>query len=379
MEAMQLKESNTYKYIDKFVHIMELPHDLIIYEIVIRLPIKTILQFKSISKQWYSSLSSSSFGMAHYKLSPNLHSCSSIHCIFIHSKDENFLYSFDECDSCYEKRLFKLDIDCIGSSKDEIFLVGSCNGLICLYSLLGYLIIWNPIIHQWEKVSYPSLQGFQSLTWGFGYVASNDDYKIVRICELEGNKGMLVHVFSLKTQKWKKVVDEKIHGYSLNQTPSLSGLIINSTLYWIMHKRGQGNKQGILAFDLVDERFYEIRGLISSDSYLSSFRFLGCIGGCLAIGRVTSSGDVSISIVKRNGEIEYIGLYRDMNLSSCSNVIGNTKDGKFFIQVGDSEIGYIDPNYSPKAYIQLVTFKDDESIRILSYTPSLISPNNLLS
>uniref|UniRef100_A0A803L2L2 F-box associated beta-propeller type 1 domain-containing protein n=2 Tax=Chenopodium quinoa TaxID=63459 RepID=A0A803L2L2_CHEQI len=240
--------------------------------------------------------------------------------------------------------------------------------------MLGYLIIWNPVIHQWTKFLYPLLEGFRNFTWGFGYVHSSDDYKVVRISEAEESRVIVAHVFSLRSKKWEQIHDERLHGYSLHGRPSLAGVLVNETLYWIMYERGRGEKQCILGFDLVHERFDEIRGLIPGDSYLSGFRFLGCMGGSLAMSRFTSSGDVSISILKQKGQIEYIGLYRDMNLSSCCDVVGFTRAGKFFIQLGDQKLGLVDPNSSPKKYTQLVTFGEQGSTRVLSYTPSLISP-----
>ncbi|KNA17079.1 hypothetical protein SOVF_081860 [Spinacia oleracea] len=362
---------------------MDLPHDLILHDIVTRLPIKSILQYKSVSKQWYSSISSSCFGNAHFKSSsPNHLPFSCINSVLIQSKNGYFLYSFDEDkgerESCtnnvdYEKGLFRLDID----FDDEISLIGSCNGLVCFYSLSGYLIVLNPITHQKTKFMYPLLEGFRDFSFGFGYVSLNNDFKIVRISESEEKRGIiLVHVYSLKTHKWKQVYDERIiHGYSLHRKPTLSGVLVNETLYWIMYEKGRIEKQGVLGFDLVQERFNEVSGLVPSDSYLSCFRFLGCMGGFLGMGRVTNRGDVSISVSKQNGQIEYIGLYRDMNLSSCCSVTGFTKSGKFFIQLGDQELGLVDPNSSPKKYTRVVRFGNQGSIRVLSYTPSLISPS----
>ncbi|KAL2921847.1 hypothetical protein RDABS01_013338 [Bienertia sinuspersici] len=387
-EDLQLKwntQLQLYNNIDEedyeFCQKMELPHDMIIYDIVTRLPIKSILKYKSVSKQWYNSLSSSNFGNAHFKLSSLYHPFSTVYCVLIHSGNYYYLYSLDENEEPdhvypdYEKGLFKLDIDFDYSSNDEIFLIGSCNGLLCLYSLLGYLIIWNPIIHEWAKFSYPLMKGFQNSTWGFGYVSSTDDYKVVRINSDKESRVTLAHVFSLRTQKWKQIHDDSLHGIMMPD--NVAGVLINETLYWIMHKQGDGTKQGIIGYDLVHEKFKGIRGLIPSDSYLSSFQFLGCMGGSLAMGRYTNRGDVSITILKQNGQMEYIGLYRDMNLRSCSAVIGFTKGGKFLVQLGDQELGLVDPSSLPKRYNRVLTFKSQQrsdTACVLSHTPSLISP-----
>ena len=278
-----------------------------------------------------------------------------------------------------KKGLCRLDIDSDGI-KHEIFVIGSCNGLVCLVTLLGYLIIWNPIIHKWAKFPCPfsPMDEGSNLTiaWGFGYVSLIDDYKIVRLVETDQPQEITVHVFSLKTQKWFQISNERLRGYSLGSVSNarLAGVLVNETVYWIINSVEGGHGQDILAFNLIREKFDNIHVLVQGDSYLTRVRFLAVMGGYLSLCRFTNRGDVSISVLKEKCQVEYMGLYRDMNLSSCSALVGYTRSGKFFIQLGDQELGLVDPNSSPKTYTQLVRFEGECRSYIASYVPTLISP-----
>ncbi|XP_074319826.1 putative F-box/LRR-repeat/kelch-repeat protein At1g11620 [Silene latifolia] len=364
---------------EKFLHKLDLPHDLITQYIITRLPIKSLLQCKSISKQWYSTLSSPYFGNTHFNFSPFYQSFNPIiHNLLIQSGNDYFIYTYNECDFVDEcnKGLFKLDVNFDDLPKDKILVIGSCNGLLCLYCSLGYLIIWNPIINQWVKFSCPSLENCKNSTWGFGYVSCVDDYKAVRMSESKGNPSeILVHVFSLRNEEWKQVYDEKICKYVLRGASLSAGLLIDETLYWIVYRQGGEYEQDVLGFDLGFERFDIVQNLVQGDSYIGWVRFLCCMGGCLSMSRVTDRGDVSVSMLKQSGQVDYIGVYRDLDLGSCCSAVGFTRDGKFFVQVGQRELGLVNPNCSPKRYTPLFKFKGEGFIDMKSYVPSLVSPS----
>ncbi|KAH9603615.1 hypothetical protein KSS87_015991, partial [Heliosperma pusillum] len=357
----------------------DLPHDLITHCIIIRLPIKSLLQCKSISKQWYSTLSSPHFGITHFKFSPFYQPFNPIICsLFVNSGNDYFIYSYNDNDDECNKGLFKLDVDFDKLPKDKIFVISSCNGLLCLYCSLGYLIIWNPVINQWIKFVCPMLECCKNSTWGFGYVSCIDDYKVVRMSESKVNPNeILVHVLSLRTEIWKQVYDEKLCKYCLRGASLSAGLLIDETLYWIMYRQGGDYEQDVLGFDLGFEQFNMVQNLVQGDSYLGWVRFLCCMGGCLSMSRVTNRGNVSISMLKQSGQVDYIGVYRDLDLGLCCSAVGFTRDGKFFIQLGERELGLVDPNCSPKKYTTLFKFKGEGFIDIKSYIPSLVSPSSV--
>ncbi|XP_074283640.1 F-box/kelch-repeat protein At3g23880-like [Silene latifolia] len=205
--------------------------DLMNEEILTRLPVKSVLRFKSVSKQWYSTLSSFNFANTHLLKSPLSHPSASVNTLFIKCRLNCYLFSYDDDDnddqisSNVQGNLVKLNID-FDDEEDDLQLTGCCNGLICLSNTFGatpasneYFIIWNPATRKLHKyASYGYLECFNEEQYffvapGFGYVSSVNDYKYVRILKVlsyigEGeysSTNSIVHIFSLKENKWRKI------------------------------------------------------------------------------------------------------------------------------------------------------------------------------
>ncbi|KAJ8446204.1 hypothetical protein Cgig2_015975 [Carnegiea gigantea] len=181
------------------------------------------------------------------------------------------------------KGLCTLDIDFDGI-KEEIFVIGSCNGLVCMVLLLD----------------------------------------------------IIVDVLSLKTQEWIQVRNGRLRGYSF-------GSISNARLV------------GVLVNDIKLVMVKTIWVLIWSTRSLRTSMFWYKVIATLK------------SILKEKCQVEYMGLYRDMNLSSCSVLIGYIVSGKFVIQLGDLELGLVDAKSSPKTYTQLVNFEGESRSYIASH------------
>ncbi|KAH9609222.1 hypothetical protein KSS87_000482 [Heliosperma pusillum] len=142
----------------------ELPHDLISEMILTRLPIKSILRFKSVSKLWYSTISSSRFAFAHLKF-PNPSPTESL---LIRNGNKFKIMSYENG----EIDLVSLEVD-FDVVDEDMVLVGSCNGLVGLGSTSGCVfIIWNPITGEFCKYMDSEISDFASggcmVTWGFG-------------------------------------------------------------------------------------------------------------------------------------------------------------------------------------------------------------------
>uniref|UniRef100_A0A803L7S3 F-box associated beta-propeller type 1 domain-containing protein n=1 Tax=Chenopodium quinoa TaxID=63459 RepID=A0A803L7S3_CHEQI len=231
-----------------------------------------------------------------------------------------------------DENLIKLGFDFRG---DDLVLIGTCNGLVCLASFSGFFfILWNPITGRFKKYLDPDLllDSPCRVSWGFGYVSSIDDYKIVRILELNDYREIWVHVFSLKSKKWTRISDELYKdifslktneheeiGFDHSEEPirnpyafhSRQGILVNETLYWIVSEVDDFGRK-IIAFDLALEMF-------------------------------DSPGD--LDLVSNTA-------YRDKFL--C--VMGRWT-GKFYVLLEDSTIGVINPSSKPMKYTPILTWK----------------------
>ncbi|XP_012857568.1 PREDICTED: F-box/kelch-repeat protein At3g23880-like [Erythranthe guttata] len=210
--------------------IENLPEE-IIEEVLYKLPIKSLLRFKCVSKRWRSLISSRRFAKEHLKKKSSTS-----------TNDSDFsrrtLYSFYHwhryCGSDSVGSIFHLgqcnlpsetsttetssfDLRSLAAATVDsvagcgIYLYGSCNGLV-LFSMLhlvGNLLIWNPATRQAKKLPPPYLlsQG----TWpscflhGIGYDESTDDYKVVNISKDFSPYHYQTHIYSSRTGSWKNI------------------------------------------------------------------------------------------------------------------------------------------------------------------------------
>ncbi|XP_074341806.1 uncharacterized protein LOC141679196 [Apium graveolens] len=124
-------------------------------------------------------------------------------------------------------------------SKDEMHIIGSINGLVCLGSFSiehQCIMLWNPSIHLFKKI-IPQRRVSSML--GFSWDPVENDYKF--IAELYDSSKAIV--YSYKTDCWSDiVVPQFVCGYYLYMFPSA---IVKDICYW---KRA-GNSSKILKFE----------------------------------------------------------------------------------------------------------------------------------
>ncbi|XP_074274940.1 putative F-box/kelch-repeat protein At1g12870 [Silene latifolia] len=202
---MENKDSNSGngKQVMMISQQSNLSDELIFEEILTRFPVKSILRFKSVSKQWYSTLSSSHFTKAHLKKSPFSHPCANL--IIIETAcSTDYLLSYhdevevDEISQNFQDYLVKPTyMPWLEEGNFQFELLGSCNGLVCIASREGeYFLLWNPATRKLNKYASPALDVFLNrfdkfilkffVTSGFGHVSSADDYKFVGILKWVG-------------------------------------------------------------------------------------------------------------------------------------------------------------------------------------------------
>ncbi|XP_074283634.1 F-box/kelch-repeat protein At3g23880-like [Silene latifolia] len=355
-----------------------LTDDLIIEEILTRLPIKSILQFKSVSKHWCSTLSSSHFANAHLIKSGLSRPSAPVDTLFIHYRNKNYLFSYDDDDDHdddqvlgnFKDKVVKLDVDF--GKKEYLRLTGCCNGLICLTELSNkYFVLWNPatrMLHKYESYGY--LKRFDELKRpivcsGFGYSSAIDDYKYVRIFKEHLGSVNIVHIFSLRENKWREI--------EFGHDPLLlyrHAVPVNEKLYWAANCSKAGDL--VVSFDLGNERFDIIK-----INWLET-EVLGVMGGHLS--KCSYRGDKIMHILQPTSVLKSICLPKGLRLDSFSQMVGFTKADKIFVtgsscdDVGSGSriLGLVDTCTKPMKYTALLRF--DMLLNIARYFPSLVSP-----
>lgn len=224
-------------------------------QILDRLPVKTLLQYRCVSKPWCSLIDSPRFVKARLKRSVECNTDASllIRSFFISSLD------FDSQDYVTTKEIDEP----LKSLLYGTGLVGTCNGLLCLYNQKPNIFLWNPATRKCKMLPAPPTDfrrpfnlDRSSQLCGFGYDGVNDDYKVLRIFQPGGQNlsaGSKVTVYRLKTNSWKQL--KNISSDFLFTEPW--GVFIGGALHWVTFKTSEGCLV-ILAFDLGVETYREV-------------------------------------------------------------------------------------------------------------------------
>ncbi|XP_074273790.1 F-box protein CPR1-like isoform X2 [Silene latifolia] len=250
-----------------------LPSD-IITDILSRLPSKTLIRFKSVSKQWYSLINSPNFINLHLtqtlisQNSPNLIiSQFSLSSVTI-SDENNPNFHLTELDHplkhfCKTHNFSSYDPEHMPQ------ILGSINGVVCISMYdKSSVVLYNPSTktHRFIPPFTPSPNTnpyseinpegttVNVVVFGFGFDSVNGDYKLLRMIDTV-MKSVLVYgetsVYSLRNDSWKCVHDQTMMDEFLFQNSM--GVFVNDVLHFI---GVDGNlKPKVKCFDIRTETF----------------------------------------------------------------------------------------------------------------------------
>ncbi|KAI3716461.1 hypothetical protein L1987_67359 [Smallanthus sonchifolius] len=187
--------------------------------ILIRSDVKDLIRCQSVCKSWYSLITSPRFINRHLN----------------HSYNKDLFNN-----ELGHRRIILLDDD------DDHQLVGSSNGLVSAFS--SKLLVGNPLTREVRHLNPPPWISL-SLSWGFGYDSTTDDYKVI-VGAWKGENQTCVQVLSLKSNVWRVIGEVKYIFVSE------VGILFNDALHWIV--RDENDKKLIISFDLSTNEFKEI-------------------------------------------------------------------------------------------------------------------------
>ncbi|XP_074359421.1 F-box/kelch-repeat protein At3g23880-like [Apium graveolens] len=271
--------------------IHDLPKDLFI-EVLLRLPVKSLLRFKVVCKAWRSCISNPKFVKRHVASTtknPNNDF------FILHSRDGDQLLAINVN---FPHRTISLKIPMPASDYFDCFdIIGSCNGLLCVAlkcngnELPTKLYLWNPANGKLKQISKYSIKFKPNsddyrVSVGFGYDYTSGDYKVVRIVTyqryfefgvrvvIDNSIKHRVEVYSLNKDSWKEIkVDSKFRSpYWL--VGGNCPIIVNGSPYWLVG-RDSGSSWDLLSFNMQSEEFSTILlpgGLSSSIIEIIEFK-----------------------------------------------------------------------------------------------------------
>ncbi|KAK7394360.1 hypothetical protein VNO78_14885 [Psophocarpus tetragonolobus] len=239
-------------------------------EILLRLPVKSVLRFKCVCKSWLSLISEPQFGISHYDIG-----AAATRRVLLTSKSKSnsdlvYALSVDiEAPLNKESVPERFPLPTLSPPRNPSFqfhsnqplILGSCRGLLLLYhETSADLILWNPSIRVYTRFPHFELLLTQKFLYGFLYDQSAHDYFLVLISfhlfshALDVCKPQ-IQLFSFKTNS-RTSLDISVPYKHLGAEFGAASLL-NGSLHWLVFCQDT-NIPVIVAFDLTHRTLSDI-------------------------------------------------------------------------------------------------------------------------
>ncbi|XP_057787283.1 F-box/kelch-repeat protein At3g23880-like [Salvia miltiorrhiza] len=282
MEGKRISSDSTAHNQLKKIKIAHLPEE-IIQDILLRLPVKSLLKSRCVSKSWNSLISSSRFVNTHLKRSAENADFANHRIIFTLINPSFNLKQCSVNSLMCEPLTVASNVDYPNKTPHSaVWVVGSCNGIICVAIDEKDVFLWNPATRKSKQLPPAGVEmkpGFYYI-WGFGYSESEVDYKVVGLFCAYGDGGLqesVVKIYSLRANSWKRIEDFRC-GVPFDET----GKFASGKLHFAASKGMDfDSRWNIVSLDLKSEAY----GIVEQPSYeegCSDFS-LELVGGCLSI------------------------------------------------------------------------------------------------
>ncbi|CAL5186594.1 unnamed protein product [Lathyrus oleraceus] len=229
---------------------VQLPED-IIAEVLKRIPVKMLVQCKSVSKSWTRILMDPIFiNMQFHFHSPTR--------IVLSNVNHTYSISVSLPLNPNPNSVLNTQQLCPPPCEHGFCIKDYCNGLFVItVRHEKSIILWNPSISQY-RVLPPSpffenhcSRGFSRDICAIGYDSSKDDYKMITSTFFYGAR--IFELLSLNSNSWKQLPDAESAPYHM-ETFLQRPVSINGSIFWIASDKAS-YKHMIMRFDVCQERF----------------------------------------------------------------------------------------------------------------------------
>ncbi|CAL5381161.1 unnamed protein product [Camellia sinensis] len=240
----------------------------IIFDILNRLPVKSLLRFRCICKTFRHVISNLTFISSHLLYH---HTNTTAATIFTFKHRSSSILSMLQSSSSSQNPTIL--VHPFPNHTRDLHLIGSINGLLCLSQTLHFhqrilLLLWNPATILFKSLPPPTIQiapRFLQLSLGFGFrfhsTTSSSDYKVVRIVSFKSHTR--VEVYSSISDCWREiqVMDLRFYIHKLS-----CEVIVNGAPYWLL-STASNHYLCFTWFDVQNDAFVMLPGLHFSGSY----------------------------------------------------------------------------------------------------------------
>ncbi|XVF23714.1 hypothetical protein REPUB_Repub13aG0063600 [Reevesia pubescens] len=321
----------------------DLPAD-VLTEILLKLPVKSIIRFKCVSKTWCHLFQNPTFVSQHLSLSKK----NNYLLVVYHEQDKNRdkavmrLFGYQTFVS-YQDLLHDLRQQFPNRFTNVYISFCVYNGVFCLlpHRINSLVTLWNPATREFRILpecnqNIPSKIRNSLHILGFRLDPLSNDYKVIYIrtyLDLENNKRGRHHaIYKMNTDSWRVLEDEDVHFFKdLHICPNCNDACVNGVYYWQVSQMPQLGliHYKVLAFDLSTEVFQLIESPISGRGKL-----LPLLDDRISIWdteRIETS-ERSNEIWVLNDEGQWTKLLKIDPLLEVERMFGFWKNGKVFVE-----------------------------------------------
>ncbi|XP_059309474.1 putative F-box protein At3g16210 [Lycium ferocissimum] len=244
--------------VDQEIHFQE----EILMEILGRLPMRSLLQFKCVSKYWKALTSDPYFTMKHLNHAKSDRDSKKL---IIHQRCPKDGISSMYCCSLSLVQLVEnvQKLDCPSASKPRRCAVYcSCSGLVIICvtensnDIRSILMLWNA--SRRGSVVLPDPQfPLHGYNLGLGYESTSGDYKILKIRYLVDGRKEPGEIFALRSGSWRNI--DKHHTGSCSQMCGMDSTLafVNNAFHWIGYFE-VSRTHSLVSFNISNEVYGEI-------------------------------------------------------------------------------------------------------------------------
>ncbi|XP_059448871.1 F-box/kelch-repeat protein At3g06240-like [Corylus avellana] len=314
----------------------QLPHDLQI-EILVRLPVKSLLRFQCVSKSFKSLISSAGFISTH----TNHHESTNNYAHLIsgrfnrsendEEKEEFRCFQFDDSFREFHKLEFPSQFHsykCFDSFVNAL----ECRGLILFFypfllegDCFECLTLWNPAVRMNLTLPTPCngvrvpVRGYS--VHGFGFDPNTDDYKVLRIMyEYDDIFSPRVKLFKLSTGAWETVRFLDDFHYLIATWDFQA--FVNGASHWL-GRHSSKKELVVVLFHMFDEEFrvMKLPDVLATRYVTSSLEVSGGLLSLMCYGDVRPGNEsCCIWLMKDYGVIESWTKQYILDLRDCGGL-----------------------------------------------------------
>ncbi|PHT30839.1 hypothetical protein CQW23_27176 [Capsicum baccatum] len=296
----------------------------IIMDILTKLPVRSLLRFKCVSKFWKTLICDPYFKGKHLNYAKDDPDSQKFLICQIYPKERiSSIYSCPLSPVQLPEDVQKLDC----SLNARPFADCCCDGLVFLFASDGLnkqYMLWNPSTRESIVLPHPEFS-LSCCMYGLAYDAASDDYKILKIDVTSVGPEVFNEILALKSGSWKRVGKPSFRVLPVScGVPSGRDCLafIHGTFHWV----GLSNYGStIVSFNISNEVYGQIPLLERMRIYLKSYleNEVSVLGGLLCFystANYQGEGTLNLSVMRDYGIKEsWTNLYtiRDTDLYSA--------------------------------------------------------------